>query len=166
MCPRTHIVRITHLPIAVKRMKTANIQNQIKRCFKIARRQNIGGAKLDTNVSLLRFASRRINRARHIVHANYIKAMLREIQRVCACSASQIQRAPRRKLFLFNQRDDFGRRDIGIPGRLARPIPPLIKQSHDREHHTRHLITRTPRASVLRSWSMKIFSLAPNFWSA
>src|SRR5581483_2490042 len=132
MRPLPHVGGVTRLRGGVEIVQTANVENQIKRVRKGTGLEHVGAAEFDLDMSRVGFGARLLNGARHKINANGFKAVLREINRVGASAAAEVQRAPRRKFFALDELHNFGRRDVCIPRHVAPEIAPLkIESLHE-----------------------------------
>ena len=95
----------------------------------------IGGTKFNASVLRLRFATRSCYGVCDKIYADNLKAMPGEIQRVCACAASQIERTTVGKLFVLYQLHYLRRGDICVPRRSACEITPLKKHPHEKARY-------------------------------
>ena len=97
-------------------MKAANVQDEIERRLQEFDSRYIGLPKIDRYIRSLGFGTRQRERLGRQVYTHDIRAVLRQVNRVCAGAAPEVQNIPL-GLF-FEQRDNLGGWDSGVPAWL------------------------------------------------
>ncbi len=112
----------------VNRVQTADVEDEIEWLTQEIEARDIGDMKINRAVRAFCFCARGGNRLCREIHADDGEPVLREVNRIRAGAAAEVERAsPRRTA--FDKRNDLGRCDAAVPGRTGETILQIEKES-------------------------------------
>lgn len=136
-------LRVPRAPLCIDGVQATDVEYEIEWVAHAERIESryIADVKINSESSAFRFLARGCNRLRRKIDAGNLIAVLREVNRVGAGAASQVERAPA-CFAILDERDNFGRCNAAVPRRLAETILEIEKEFA--QHGSKKASVRSP----------------------
>lgn len=115
-------------------METANIENEVKRLFEEIQARNICVHEFNSETAPPPLDLRQCNCLWGKINTDDLKAMLGEVKRIGARSATEVKRAAGFSLPALDERNDLGRSNARIPGWSPKPVHEIVEKPLQHRH--------------------------------